>query len=95
MIAMKRCNECSGEYAETTGDGGRYFHVCPPNVVIRVRRADASIATIDRAAVLPTDTIIEETTAPRRNGRNENPRGTGARPGDRIAEGTGATDVSR
>lgn len=92
---MKRCNECGGEYAATTPDGGQYFHVCPPRVMVRVRRADASVTTIERAAMLPGDAILEETLIARPNGRNENPRGTGARPGQPIAEGSGASDFTR
>ena len=92
---LKRCNECGGEYSDTTQDGGRYFHACPPRVVVRVKRGDGSTASIDRAGVLPTDAILEERLVPRDKGRNENPVGTGDKPGRAIAEGAGATEIAR
>lgn len=94
-MATRRCNECGGEYSTITNDGGAYFHVCPPRVMARVKRADGSIAIVDPSAIAPGETYLEERLVTRAKHRNENPIGTGQQPGRPIAEGAGATDIAR
>jgi hypothetical protein len=34
-MPKRRCNACGGEFRDTNGDGSRYFHVCPPETIVR------------------------------------------------------------
>ena len=42
VLIMVQCQACFGEYAPITADGTRYFHVCPPAIVVTVRQGDGS-----------------------------------------------------
>ena len=42
VLIMVQCQACFGEYAPITADWTRYFHVCPPAIVVTVRQGDGS-----------------------------------------------------
>lgn len=88
---MRICQSCGGRYEPIGADGVRYFHACPPQRRVRVRRG-ATELLVALEEVLDTDVQLEELDVERPNRRNENvrrdPDGV-VRP---IAEGDGTTD---
>jgi hypothetical protein len=36
-MALLKCNACGGEYRDVQKDGTSYQHVCPPEIVLRLR----------------------------------------------------------
>lgn len=53
---MKRCRVCGGVYASILSDGVRYFHSCPPEIRVRVRRGSA-VLEVSLADLRPNDEI--------------------------------------
>ncbi len=66
-----RCNACRGEFDDVLRDGVRYFHACPPQLLVTVERGAATLEVrLDR--VLAGDVEISRRSIERANRRNEN-----------------------
>ena len=48
------CNACDGVFPDVLTDGTRYFHACPPERFVRVKRAGADLV-VALADVQPGD----------------------------------------
>ena len=70
-MARMRCTTCGGTYQTDQARGTRYFHACPPIDRVTIER-DGRTTTVDRADVLESDTVLEETVEPRPDARDEN-----------------------
>lgn len=42
-MATLKCNACGGEYDDVQADGVRYFHVCPPLQLVRVKLSNGTL----------------------------------------------------
>lgn len=52
-----KCGTCQGEYVTEFADGTRYFHACPPLVLVSVSR-EGEGREIPLAELVPTDRIM-------------------------------------
>lgn len=66
-----RCKACGGVYVAVLPDGMEYYHACPPETLVTVRR-DAGTREVLLADVQPTDTEISRRTRERADARDEN-----------------------
>lgn len=41
-MALVKCNSCGAEYRTVQRDGSTYFHVCPPQVILKAVKEDGS-----------------------------------------------------
>jgi hypothetical protein len=41
-MALVKCNTCGAEYRTVQRDGASYFHVCPPQIIVRARKEDGT-----------------------------------------------------
>ena len=52
----QRCNTCQGEYDTIGADGSSYFHACPPETLVSVRRGTQRLEVL-LSDVRPDDVV--------------------------------------
>jgi hypothetical protein len=91
-MAFRFCKACGGRYATVSGDGIRYFHVCPPQIMVTVKRGAEAIE-MPIQLMQPGDVEQSRRDVIRDGAVNENVQARGELAGAPIAPGAGAIEA--